>query len=104
MRVVFDEPINGDSLATTDFRVNDIIPADVSWSDKHPESAFLTVASMVSDATPAIKVVDAVADTAGNVTTSQDAVTAADGIAPTLTVEVDPTYDKEEVEIRVAER
>ena len=101
VRVVFDEPLNGDSLATTDFRVNDIIPADVSWSDKHPESAFLTVASMVSDATPAIKVVDAVADTAGNVTTSQDAVTAADGIAPTLTVEVDPTYDKEEVEIRV---
>ena len=101
VRVVFDEPVNGDSLATTDFRVNDIIPADVSWSDKHPESAFLTVASMVSDATPAIKVVDAVADTAGNVTTSQDAVTAADGIAPTLTVEVDPTYDKEEVEIRV---
>ena len=101
VRVVFDEPLNGDSLATTDFRVNDIIPADVSWSDKHPESAFLTVASMASDATPAIKVVDAVADTAGNVTTSQEAKTAADGIAPTLTVEVDPTYAKDEVEIRV---
>lgn len=101
VRVIFDEPLNGDSLATTDFRVNDIIPADVSWSDDHPESVFLTVASMASDATPAVKVVDGVSDTAGNVTTSQDAVTADDGIAPTLTVEVEPTYDKEEVTIRV---
>ena len=101
VRVVFDEALNGDSLATTDFRVNDIIPADVSWSGDHPESVFLTVASMASDATPAVKVVDGVADTAGNVTTSQDAVTADDGIAPTLTVEVSPTYDKAEVEIRV---
>ena len=101
VRVVFDEPLNGDSLAATDFRVNDIIPADVSWSGDHPESVFLTVASMASDATPAVKVVDAVSDTAGNVTTSQDAVTADDGIAPTLTVEVSPTYDKAEVEIRV---
>ncbi|MCY4529542.1 MAG: hypothetical protein OXD46_11005 [Chloroflexi bacterium] len=101
VRVVFDEPLNGDSLATTDFRVNDIIPADVSWSGSHPESVFLTVASMASDATPAVKVVDGVADTAGNVTTSQDAVTAGDGIAPTLTVEVNPTYGAAEVEIRV---
>ena len=101
VRVVFDEALNGDSLAATDFRVNDIIPADVAWSDKHPESVFLTVASMASDATPAVKVVDGVSDTAGNITTSQDAVTADDGIAPTLTVEVSPRYDKEEVEIRV---
>ncbi len=101
VRVVFDEPLNGDSLAATDFRVNDIIPADVSWSGDHPESVFLTVASMASDATPAVKVVDGVADTAGNVTTSQDAVTADDGIAPTLAVEVNPTYDAAEVEIRV---
>ena len=101
VRVVFDEPLNGDSVATTDFRVNDIIPADVSWSGSHPESVFLTVASMASDATPAVKVVDGISDTAGNITTSQDAVTADDGIAPTLTVEVDPTYDKSEVTIRV---
>ena len=101
VRAVFDEPISGDSLETTDFRVNDIIPADVSWSDKHPESAFLTVASMASDATPTVKVVGAVTDTAGNVTSGGLAATATDGIAPALSVEVDPTYDKEEVEIRV---
>ena len=101
VRAVFDEPVDGDSLQTTDFRVNDIIPADVSWSDKHPESAFLTVASMASDATPTVKVVGAVTDTAGNVTSGGLAATATDGIAPALSVEVDPTYDKEEVEIRV---
>ena len=101
VRAVFDEPIDGDSLQTTDFRVNDIIPADVSWSDEHPESAFLTVASMASDATPTVKVVGAVTDTAGNVTSGGLAATATDGIAPALSVEVDPTYDKEEVEIRV---
>ena len=56
---------------------------------------------MASDATPTVKVVGAVADTAGNVTTGTPAVTAADGIAPTLTVEVDPGYAKSEVEIRV---
>ena len=98
VRVDFDEPVNGDSLQTTDFRVNDIIPADVSSSGS---SAFLTVAAMASDATPTVKVVGAVADTAGNVTTGTPAVTAADGIAPTLTVEVDPDYAKSEVEIRV---
>ena len=101
VRAVFDEDIDGDSLQTTDFRVNDIIPADVSWSDKHRESAFLTVASMASDATPTVKVVGAVTDTAGNVTSGGLAATAKDGIAPALSVEVDPTYDKEEVEIRV---
>ena len=98
VRVDFDEPVNGDSLQTTDFRVNDIIPADVSSSGS---SAFLTVAAMASDATPTVKVVGAVADTAGNVTTGTPAVTAADGIAPTLTVEVGPEYAKSEVEIRV---
>jgi len=98
VRVDFDEPVDGDSLQATDFRVNDIVPADVSSSGS---SAFLTVAAMASDATPTIKVVGAVADTAGNVTTGTPAVTAADGIAPTLTVETDPDYAKSEVEIRV---
>ena len=101
VRATFDEPLDGDSVQTTDFRVNDIIPADVSWSDKHPESVFLTVASMASDATPTVKAVGAVTDTAGNVTSGGLAATATDGIAPALTVEVDPTYDKSEVEIRV---
>ena len=98
VRVVFDEDVDADSLQTTDFRVNDIIPADVTSKGS---SAFLTVASMASDATPTVKVVGAVADAAGNVTTGTPAVTAADGIAPTLTVEVDPDYAKSEVEIRV---
>ena len=98
VRVNFDEDVDADSLQATDFRVNDIVPADVSSSGS---SAFLTVAAMASDATPTVKVVGAVADTAGNVTTGTPAVTAADGIAPTLTVEVDPDYAKSEVEIRV---
>ncbi len=98
VRVVFDEDLDGDSLQAVDFRVNDIVPADVASSGS---SAFLTVASMASDATPTVKVVGAVADSAGNVTTGTPAVTATDGIAPTLTVEVEPGYAKDEVEIRV---
>ena len=98
VRVDFDEDVNADSLQATDFRVNDIVPADVASKGS---SAFLTVAAMASDATPTVKVVGAVADTAGNVTTGTPAVTAADGIAPALTVEVDPDYAKSEVEIRV---
>ncbi|MYD50077.1 MAG: hypothetical protein F4W93_01155 [Dehalococcoidia bacterium] len=98
VRVDFDEDVDGDSLQATDFRVNDIVPADVSSSGS---SVFLTVAAMASDATPTVKVVGAVADIAGNVTTGTPAVTAADGIAPNLTVEVDPGYAKSEVEIRV---
>jgi hypothetical protein len=98
VRVNFDEEVDANSLQATDFRVNDIVPADVSSSGS---SAFLTVAAMASDATPTVKVVGAVADTAGNVTTGTPAVTAADGIAPTLTVETDPDYAKSEVEIRV---
>ena len=98
VRVNFDEEVDADSLQATDFRVNDIIPSEVSSSGS---SAFLTVASMASDATPTVKVVGGVADAAGNVTTSQDAVTASDGIAPTLMVEVDPSYATSEVEISV---
>lgn len=98
VRVDFDEEVDADSLQATDFRVNDIVPADVSSSGS---SVFLTVAAMASNATPTVKVVGAVADTAGNVTTGTPAVTAADGIAPTLTVETDPDYAKSEVEIRV---
>ena len=66
VRVDFDEDVDGDSLQATDFRVDDIIPADVSSSGS---SVFLTVAAMASDATPTVKVVGAVADSAGNVTT-----------------------------------
>ena len=98
VRVDFDEEVDADSLQATDFRVSDIIPSDVSSSGS---SVFLTVAAMASDATPTVKVVGAVADTAGNVTTGTPAVDAADGIAPNLTVEVDPDYAKSEVEIRV---
>jgi hypothetical protein len=98
VRVDFDEDVDADSLQATDFRVDDIVPADVSSSGS---SVFLTVGAMASHETPDVTVVGAVADTAGNVTTGTPEVTAADGIAPTLTVETDPDYAKSEVEIRV---
>ena len=102
MRVVFNEAIDEGSLAASDFRVNGVAPSDIAWSSKHPESVFLKVASLDSAARPLIEVTGDIADTAGNIRPGGLKVeNAMDGISPTLAVEIDPTYHKEEVTIRV---
>jgi hypothetical protein len=102
IRVVFNEALDEGSLAASDFRVNGVAPSDVAWSSKHPESAFLKVASLDSAARPLVEVTGDIADTAGNIRPGGLKVeNAMDGISPTLEVEIEPTYHKEEVTIRV---
>ena len=102
VRVVFNEALDEGSLAASDFRVNGVAPSDIAWSSKHSESVFLTVAALDADARPLVEVTGDVADTAGNIRPGGLKVeNAMDGISPTLEVEVDPTYAKEEVTIRV---
>jgi hypothetical protein len=102
IRVVFNEALDEGSLAASDFRVNGVAPSDLAWSSKHPESAFLKVASLDSAARPLVEVTGDIADTAGNIRPGGLKVeNAMDGISPTLEVEIEPTYHKEEVTIRV---
>ncbi len=102
IRVVFNEALDDGSLAASDFRVNGVAPSDLAWSSKHPESAFLKVASLDAAARPLVEVTGDIADTAGNIRPGGLKVeNAMDGISPTLEVEIDPTYAKEEVTIRV---
>ena len=102
VRVVFNEALDEGSLAASDFRVNGVAPSDIAWSSKHPESAFLKVASLDAAARPLVEVTGDIADTAGNIRPGGLKVeNAMDGISPTLEVDVDPTYAKEEVTIRV---
>ena len=102
VRVVFNEALDEGSLAASDFRVNGVAPSDIAWSSKHSESVFLTVPALDADARPLVEVTGDVADTAGNIRPGGLKVeNAMDGISPTLEVEVDPTYAKEEVTIKV---
>ena len=102
VRVVFNEALDDGSLTASDFRVNGVAPSDIAWSSKHPESVFLKVASLDSAARPLVEVTGDIADTAGNIRPGGLKVeNAMDGISPTLEVEIEPTYAKEEVTIRV---
>ena len=102
IRVVFNEALDDGSLTASDFRVNGVAPSDIAWSSKHPESVFLKVASLDSAARPLVEVTGDIADTAGNIRPGGLKVeNAMDGISPTLEVEIEPTYAKEEVTIRV---
>ena len=102
VRVVFNEALDDGSLTASDFRVNGVAPSDYAWSDKHPESVFLKVASLDSAARPLVEVTGDIADTAGNIRPGGLKVeNAMDGISPTLEVDIEPTYHKEEVTIRV---
>ena len=102
VRFVFNEDLDEGSLQASDFRVNGVTPADVSWSDKHAESVFLKVAVLEADARPLVELTGDISDKAGNVRPGGKKVeNAMDGISPTLAVEVDPTYHKEEVTIDI---
>lgn len=102
VRVVFDEALNEDSLAASDFRVNGVAPSDFAWSSKHPESVFLKVPALSADARPLVEVTGDIEDKAGNVRPGGLKVEKAqDGISPGLTAEVSPDFHKEEVTIDV---
>ncbi len=102
IRVVFNEALDSNSLQASDFRVDGVAPSDVSWSGSHPESAFLTVPTMNAADRPLIEVTGDISDTAGNVRPGGLKVdNALDGIGPSLTVDIDPTYATGDVTIRV---
>ena len=102
VRFVFNEPLDEGSLQESDFRVNGIAPADVAWSENHPESVFLRVPTLAADARPLVELTGDISDTAGNVRPGGKKVeNASDGISPTLDVAVSPLYHKEEVTIDI---
>ena len=92
LRVVFDTPIDGTSVAKEDFKVNDAAPTAAEFFAKKSDSVFLTVAALSPGSKPKVEVVaGGVLDAAGNPNTTvlpapPEILTAIDGIAPTLTV------------------
>ena len=113
IRVVFQDPIDGDSVATSDFTVNGDEPLSARWygkGDTNPfedpdtdpisRSVFLGVPAMPADDTPEVKLVGSISDRAGNESTS-GTVSALDGIAPSPVVTVDKALSDERVTITV---
>lgn len=98
IQVVFNEDLDSESVQASDFRVNGVAPADVSSKGA---SVYLTVGAMAADAKPSVELVGDISDVAGNIRAGSGQVTAADGIAPTLTVTADPPYSKGEVTIDI---
>ena len=88
--VYFNEDLDGTSIQRTDFTVGGSTPVAASWFAGEPAVVFLTVAAQAPDAKPAVAIVDAVADKAGNSVTAVAGVTATDGIGPTVTVTITP--------------
>ena len=88
IRVVFDGDLDGDSVQSADFEVNDVAPLAAKWFSGKANSVFLTVPAMAASATPKVEVLaGAVSDVAGNANFFVLTVTVSkDGIAPTLTV------------------
>ena len=85
--LVFDGALDADTVALTDFTVAGATPLDIATHAGAPTRVFLTVAAQDPASRPAIALVGAVKDLAGNDADS-DTVTAEDGIAPTLTLSV----------------
>ncbi|PZC46572.1 MAG: hypothetical protein C1O27_001714 [Chloroflexi bacterium] len=86
VRVVFDETIDVASVVASDFKVAGTTPAA---AETFGSSVFLTVNPMAPNAEPLVELVGTVADRAGNTLAAGPEVTAADGIAPSITIWVD---------------
>ena len=92
VRAIFNENIDGTTVAASDFTVAGVAPAAAEWfAGAEAESVFLTVAAQASDALPVVALVGEVSDTAGNPRPAGITTTAKDGIAPSLTVTSTPT-------------
>ena len=88
IRVDFSDNMDGTSFQTTDFKVDGITPLSVEWHSGRPQSVFLTTPALTPNARPKIELVGQVKDAAGNPTSSGVISSAADGIAPSLTVTI----------------
>jgi hypothetical protein len=111
LRVVFNEPIDADSVTASDFTVDGTEPLDaVLYSEGDTgatgvdaditTSVFLTVSVMAPDLTPVVEIVGSVSDVAGNATTEDEKV-GTDGIAPIATLSVDKTLSDKQVVVTV---
>jgi hypothetical protein len=92
IRVVFDENLSGASINTdgSDFLIlvgeTQLVISGAAWYEDLPNTVYITVsADLAADDTPVVRVVREIQDEAENPWTTGE-VTAADGIAPALTV------------------
>jgi len=108
IRLAFDESLDCSSVQTTDFTVgttstNGVNPAAVDCYDKASAQVYLTVPAFDANARQIVRLTGPVSDPAGNSrSTSALTPTAADGIAPTITVSTAPTLHKTASTIEVA--
>jgi len=103
IRLAFDESLDCASVQTTDFTVDGVNPAAVDCYDKASAQVYLTVPAFDANKKQIVKLAGPVSDPAGNSrSTSSLTPTAADGIAPTITVTTTPTLHKTASTIEVA--
>ena len=103
IRLIFNEDMDGASIQATDFTVDGVAPTQAEWFPGVPESVFLTVAAMASNAHPKVGVVNTIADAAGNTVVSLAEKTAVDGIAPALALSIAPSDDTLTIEVATDE-
>ena len=92
VRIDFDAAIDPATIQNSDFLVGGVTPLSVVHYAARPQSVFVTVSALAPDARPAVIVVGAINDLAGNAIVIGGAgatiANATDGIAPTLTLTV----------------
>jgi len=102
IEVQFTEKLDGTSVSAGDFTVDGLTPTSAEVFSKLETSVFLTLSTnLAPDAKPKVALVSAVADKAGNTSTSIAAVTATDKIAPTFTVSADLTLTNKGISIAI---
>jgi len=101
IRVIFNEDLDGSTVAAGDFTVDGFAPAAAEWFSGAPTDVFLTVAAMASDAKPAVAMSGTIGDEAGNTVSALAAQTGLDGIAPALAVTTNASLDKASVTIDI---
>ena len=90
IQLVFDRPMDGASIQTTDFLVDGVVPEDkdhfaaVTAEPDLPFFVFLTVSELDPAATPTIQIVDTVLDAGGNGISAATVTDPVDMISPGL--------------------
>jgi hypothetical protein len=83
--VTFNEDLDPASVAAADFEVDGVAPSAATVFTGGANIVFLTVPALGATDTPEVELVAGLSDSAGNSLGSADAITSADGIAPTVT-------------------
>jgi hypothetical protein len=103
IRLLFDEDLDCSTVQTTDFTVDTVMPAAVDCYDAASDQVYLTVVAFAANKKQIITLAGPISDPAGNSrSTSAIIPTAADGIAPTITVSTTPVLHKTATTIEVA--